>query len=114
MRGFVLDQLGTADTLNDQGFPTGGNGVIVVNLEVRAPYWKGLGAVGFVDAGNVFRRASDVSFRDIRPAAGFGLRYRSPIGPLRFDLGFNLDPQLLRSGSRERRSVFHISLGQAF
>jgi outer membrane translocation and assembly module TamA len=51
---------------------------------------------------------------DLRPAAGFGLRYRSPIGPLRIDLGFNLDPELLRSGARERRSVFHISLGQAF
>jgi outer membrane protein insertion porin family len=114
VRGFVLDQLGTAETLNDQGFPTGGNGLIVVNFELRAPYWKGLGAVTFVDAGNVFRRASDVSFRDLRPAAGFGLRYRSPIGPLRVDLGFNLDPQLLRSGARERRSVLHISLGQAF
>ena len=114
VRGFVLDQLGTSDTLNDQGFPTGGNGLIVLNLEVRAPYWKGLGAVGFVDAGNVFRRAGELSLGDLRPAAGFGLRYRSPIGPLRVDLGFNLDPELLPSGARERRSVFHISLGQAF
>jgi outer membrane protein insertion porin family len=114
VRGFVLDQLGTADTLNDQGFPTGGNGLIVLNLEIRAPYWKGLGAVAFVDAGNVFKRTSELNLGDLRPAAGFGLRYRSPIGPLRVDLGFNLDPQLLPNGARERRSVFHISLGQAF
>jgi outer membrane protein assembly factor BamA len=114
VRGFVLDQLGTADTLNDQGFPTGGNGLIVLNLEIRTPYWKGVGGVGFVDAGNVFKRASDLNLGDLRPAAGFGLRYRSPIGPLRVDLGFNLEPQLLPNGAREKRSVVHISLGQAF
>ncbi len=114
VRGFVLDQLGAADTINDQGFPSGGNALVVLNLELRAPYWKGVGAVAFVDAGNVFKRATDFAVGDLRPAAGFGLRYRSPLGPLRADLGFNLDPQLLRSGARERSSVFHISLGQAF
>jgi outer membrane protein assembly complex protein YaeT len=114
VRGFVLDQLGAADTLNDQGFPTGGNALVVLNLELRAPYWKGLGAVGFVDAGNVFKSVTDLSLAELRPAAGFGLRYRSPLGPLRFDLGFNLNRQVLRSGAQERGSVFHISLGQAF
>jgi outer membrane protein insertion porin family len=114
VRGFVLDQLGAADTLNDQGFPTGGNALVVLNLELRAPYWKGLGAVAFLDAGNVFKGAGDFSLADLRPAAGFGLRYRSPLGPLRFDLGFNLDRQVLRGGAQERGSVFHISLGQAF
>jgi outer membrane protein insertion porin family len=114
VRGFVLDQLGASDTLNDQGFPSGGNGLVVLNLELRAPYWKGLGAVAFLDAGNVFKRAGDLSVGKLRPAAGAGLRYRSPLGPLRVDLGFNLDRQVLRSGARERGSVFHISLGQAF
>jgi outer membrane protein insertion porin family len=114
VRGFVLDQLGAADTLNDQGFPSGGNGLVVLNLELRAPYWQGLGAVGFLDAGNVYKRASDLSLTDLRPAAGFGVRYRSPLGPLRVDLGFNLNRQVLSNGARERGSVFHISLGQAF
>ena len=87
----------------------------MLNLELRAPYWKGLGAVGFVDAGNVFRRASDVSLGDLRPAAGFGLRYRSPIGPLRVDLGFNLDRRAAAAAAHaSAASVFHISLGQAF
>jgi outer membrane protein insertion porin family len=114
VRGFVLDQLGAEETLNDQGFPTGGNGLAVFNVELRAPYWKGLGAVAFLDAGNVFRRATDLSFTELRPAAGFGLRYRSPLGPLRIDLGFNLDRHDLPNGTRERGSVLHISLGQAF
>jgi len=114
VRGFVLDRLGTEETINDQGFPTGGNGLVVLNAELRTRYWKGLGAVGFLDAGNVFRRASDVSFGELRPTPGFGLRYRSPLGPLRVDVGFNLDRRLLASGTRERGTVFHISLGQAF
>jgi outer membrane protein assembly complex protein YaeT len=114
VRGFVLDQLGAEDTINDQGFPTGGNGLVVLNLEMRAPYWKGLGAVAFFDAGNVFKRASDIRFTELRPAAGLGLRYRSPLGPLRIDVGFNLNRRLLPSGERERGAVLHISLGQAF
>ncbi len=114
VRGFVLDQLGAENTLNDEGFPTGGNAMVVFNLELRTPYWKGLSTVVFADAGNIFARVSEVRLGEIRPAAGFGIRYRSPLGPLRFDLGFNLDPRTLRGGSRERTAVFHISLGQAF
>ncbi|MBA3271490.1 MAG: BamA/TamA family outer membrane protein, partial [Acidobacteria bacterium] len=105
VRGFVLDRLGTATTLNVQGFPSGGSGLVVVNGELRTGYWKGLGGVGFVDAGNVFRRAGNIRVGDLRPAAGFGVRYRSPLGPLRVDIGFNLDRQILPTGLRERRSV---------
>jgi outer membrane protein insertion porin family len=114
VRGFALDRLGTDSTLNLRGFPSGGNGLLVVNVELRTAYWKGLGLVGFVDAGNVFEKASDVTLNDLRSAAGFGLRYRSPLGPLRVDLGFKLDRRVLASGSRERLAILHISLGQAF
>ena len=114
VRGFVLDRLGTPETLNEDGFPEGGAGLVVANVELRSAYWKGVGAVGFFDAGNVFQAASDISLAKLRPAAGVGLRYRSPLGPLRVDLGFNLDRQLLPTGERERGAVFHLSLGQAF
>lgn len=114
VRGFVLDRLGTDETLNDQGFPTGGSGLAVVNVELRTSYWKGLGGVGFLDAGNVFKDAGDLSLSELRPAAGLGVRYRSPLGPLRVDFGFNLNRRVLSSGDRERGMVFHISLGQAF
>ncbi|HTM31284.1 MAG TPA: POTRA domain-containing protein [Vicinamibacterales bacterium] len=114
VRGFALDRLGTAETLDPQGFPQGGNGMLVLNVELRAPYWKGLGLVGFVDSGNVFRRASDVDLAELRVGTGFGVRYRSPIGPLRIDLGFKVHPKVLADGSRERGSSLYISLGQAF
>lgn len=114
VRGFAQDRLGTDETLDVNGFPVGGNGLVVGNVEVRGPYWKGLGLVGFLDAGNVFRLASDIDLSEIRGGAGFGIRYRSPLGPLRVDLGFKIDPRVLANGNRERRSVLHISLGQAF
>jgi outer membrane protein insertion porin family len=114
VRGFSLDRLGTDATISPTGFPTGGNGLVVLNTEVRMALVGGLGAVGFLDAGNVFLRATDITFGELRAAAGFGMFYRSPIGPIRVDLGFKLDRRELAPGRLERRSVLHISLGQAF
>ncbi len=114
VRGFSLDRLGTDATISPTGFPTGGNGLVVLNAELRAAVIGGLGAVGFIDAGNVFPRATDLDLGQLRAAAGVGLRYQSPVGPIRVDLGFKLDRRELAPGRLERRSVLHISLGQAF
>ncbi len=114
VRGFALDRLGRPDTLDPQGFPQGGNGLAVFNLEARAPYWKNLQFVWFTDAGNVFKLASDIRLDELRFTSGIGFRYRSPIGPLRVDWGFKLGTKLLATGGRERSNVLHISLGQAF
>ena len=114
VRGFALDRLGTDETLDPQGFPQGGNGMAIFNLETRAPYWKNVQFVWFIDAGNVFRRAADIRLDELRVSSGVGFRYRSPIGPLRVDWGWKLSTRLLLSGGRERSNVLHISLGQAF
>ena len=114
VRGFALDRLGTAETLDPQGFPQGGNAMAIFNLETRAPYWKELQFVWFLDAGNVYRRVSDIRLDELRFTSGVGVRYRSPIGPLRVDWGWKLNTQLLLTGGRERSNVWHISLGQAF
>ena len=114
VRGFSLDRLGTEETITATGFPAGGNGLVVLNAEVRVNTWRALDTVGFIDAGNVFLRAGDIDLAALRAAAGFGIRYRSPIGPIRVDLGFKLDRRELAPGSLERRSVLHVSLGQAF
>jgi len=114
VRGFSLDQVANADTVSDTGFPLGGNGVIILNGELRVHIGKALEGVGFVDAGNVSKFVSDLSLTGLRPAAGFGVRIASPYGPLRFDLGFNLNPKNFSGVSREQRAVFYVSLGQAF
>lgn len=113
VRGFTLDLLGTSDTIDRDGFPTGGHGLIVLNAEARIPLRGGLGAVGFIDGGNVWRNVSEMDFSNMRGAVGFGLRYRSPVGPIRVDLGFKLDRRMI-AGERERPTALHISLGQAF
>jgi outer membrane protein insertion porin family len=114
VRGFSLDRLGTPETISPSGFPTGGNGVIVLNSELRVAVMRAIQAVGFLDAGNVFARAIDLDLSELRGAVGFGMLYGSPIGPVRVDLGFKLDRRELSPGRLERRSVLHISLGHPF
>jgi outer membrane protein assembly factor BamA len=114
VRGFSLDRLGTEQTITETGFPRGGNGVIVLNGELLVNIWRALDVVGFLDGGNVFPRVQNMDVTDLRAAAGIGVRYRSPVGPVRIDVGFNLDPRELVPGSLERRTVLHVSLGQAF
>jgi len=114
VRGFALDQLGTPETLDPNGFPQGGNAVVVLNAELRVPVWGDLGAATFLDAGNVFSHVSDLDLSRIRPTAGVGLRYRSPIGPLRLDVGFKLNREPLSSGQLESPLAWYISFGQAF
>jgi len=114
VRGFALDQLGTPATIDKDGFPQGGGGLVIFNAELRAPITRGIGVVGFVDSGNVFARTSDISLTDLRGAVGFGVRYKSPIGPIRVDLGFKLHPNLVAGTKRESLTALHISLGQAF
>ncbi|HEX6322850.1 MAG TPA: BamA/TamA family outer membrane protein, partial [Vicinamibacterales bacterium] len=113
VRGFQLDRLGVPEILNADGLSNGGNAMLVLNAELRLPVWKDVGAVAFVDAGNVFARAADFDLTRLRPTAGMGLRYRSPIGPLRLDLGFKLNRETFPN-RREHSAEWHFSLGQAF
>ncbi|MDA1095033.1 MAG: BamA/TamA family outer membrane protein [Acidobacteria bacterium] len=122
VRGFALDRLGTgplvdqpgeAPTIDPNGFPTGGNAMLVVNTELRVPVTGAIQMVGFFDAGNVFDRVGHLRFAEIRGSAGFGVRYRSPVGPIRVDLGFKLDRREF-AGEREPLTALHFSIGQAF
>ncbi len=114
VRGFALDRLGDESTIDQDGFPRGGNGLIIINNELRLPIWGGVGAVAFLDVGNVFRTVGAMGLGRLRGAAGFGVRYRSPIGPIRVDLGFKLDRRDFGSGTREGLTALHVSIGQAF
>ena len=113
VRGFALDRLGDEPTIDGNGFPIGGNALIVLNSELRVPVTGTLQVVGFLDAGNVFDRVSNLSLSRIRGSAGFGVRYRSPVGPIRVDLGFKLDRREF-ADERERLTALHVSIGQAF
>ncbi|MEP7307216.1 MAG: POTRA domain-containing protein [Acidobacteriota bacterium] len=113
VRGFSLDSLGTPATLDKDGFPIGGNAALIFNAEVRATVKNNVQAVGFLDAGNVFARTSDIDVGAVRSAVGFGVRYKSPVGPIRVDLGFKVNREEI-AGRREGLTALHISIGQAF
>ncbi len=117
VRGFQLDRLGVSEILNDDGLSNGGNAVIVVNAELRAGignlFGRRLVGVGFVDGGNVFRRVGDLDLGRLRGTSGLGVRWDSPLGPLRFDVGFKMS-RLVFNGRPERLWEMHFSIGEAF
>lgn len=137
-RGFSLNQAGPRDPIT--GFPIGGNALFLNTLELRFPLEENhYGLVLFHDAGNVFssgRRMRLLKFSQSSPtdldymthAVGLGLRYQTPLGPLRFDVGYNLNPprfqvctqqvQVCPAQDLEVRRLsniqFSLSVGQSF
>jgi outer membrane protein insertion porin family len=70
--------------------PLGGNFVLEGSIEARFPVWRELLGAGFVDAGMVTQRTNPaLPKRKAAITPGFGFRYRSPVGPIRADIGFN-------------------------
>lgn len=106
VRGFPLNRLGPLNTSRE---PIGGKSLFEGSTEVRFPLFGEFGAAVFVDFGNVFRSVFTYHLDDLRYAVGPGLRYNTPVGPLRLDVGFLLDR---RPGEDFGRVEF--SIGQAF
>ena len=99
------------------GLPIGGHSVLEGSSEVRLPLWGRAGGVIFLDYGNVWPNAWDINLGDLRYAVGPGLRYLTPVGPMRVDLGYQLNPidNLRVNGEPEARHWrLHFSIGQAF
>lgn len=114
MRGWGRFEL---SPLSGAGLPIGGLSMVDASAEVRTPVWGKLGLVGFFDYGNVWNTGWTFDVRALRYAAGPGLRYLTPIGPARFDFGYQLNPLegLLVDGEpQKRRWRVHFSIGQAF
>jgi outer membrane protein insertion porin family len=99
------------------GVPIGGNSMLAMSAELRAILRGNFGGVLFLDAGNVWAESMDFRLNDLRYAIGPGLRYQTPIGPIRFDIGYQLNPipgLLVNGAGQKRRFRVHFSIGQAF
>jgi len=106
VRGYEQDMLGPK---GEDGNPTGGNAFLMQNLELRASLGKGIGLVAFLDGGNVWLETNDIDLMEWKFAPGIGLRYKTPVGPLRIDYGYKLEDEPGQS-----RGVFHFAIGHAF
>ena len=103
--------------LSGSGLPIGGNSMLAVSGELRAMLRGNFGGVLFVDGGNVWAESLGFKVGELRYAVGPGLRYQTPVGPIRLDVGYQLNPipELLVNGSpQKRRFRIHFSIGQAF
>ncbi len=100
----------------------GGNALIVINAEIRRTVYRQFGLVGFYDTGNVFTRVSDIGFNRFSHTVGAGLRVKTPLGPVRLDLGYLVSDPYVGSGLTEAQRAqiviprfrIHFSFGQAF
>lgn len=106
VRGYEQDTLGPK---GEDGTPTGGNAFLMGNIELRASLGKGIGIVAFLDGGNVWVKAEDINPGDFKYTAGFGLRYNTPVGPIRIDYGHKLQRE-----PGESKGEIHFSIGHAF
>ena len=88
IRGFGLNRVGPRAA---DGAPLGGRSLIEGSLELRFTAIGELGGVFFVDFGQVFEASLDYHPEALRYAVGPGVRYNTPIGPVRFDVGFIID-----------------------
>jgi outer membrane protein assembly factor BamA len=133
-RGFSINQAGPRDPVF--GYPTGGNALFFNSLELRVRMaQQKLGFVLFNDTGNVFTtirrmrllKFSQTSLTNVdsldydSDAVGVGLRYKTPVGPLSFDVGYNLNPPRYNATTNGvvgvqqlARFQFFLSVGQSF
>jgi outer membrane protein assembly factor BamA len=113
-RGFPENQAGPRDTgqrpggvtAPATGFPLGGNALFFNQVELRFPLLgENIGGVLFHDMGNIYDRIGNISFRVRQPengfnymvhATGFGVRYKTPVGPIRGDLAYSINPPRYR------------------
>ncbi|MBI4208906.1 MAG: outer membrane protein assembly factor BamA [Deltaproteobacteria bacterium] len=110
VRGFSQDSIGPIEVDSEGNrIPLGGEAVLSYSLALRFPIWRNFGGAFFQDGGAVWEDFDHINLEDLRFSAGMGLRYRTPVGPLRLDWGYKLDRQ-----PEESAGEFHFLIGNVF
>ncbi len=93
VRGFEYQDISPRDPAT--GDKIGGEKMMVFNLEYRFPLYKEQGVIGlvFMDAGNVFGKEDSYSFSGLKKSFGTGVRWYSPMGPIRVEYGWVISPE---------------------
>ena len=106
VRGYGEESLGPRDA---GGVPSGGDRLLILNQEARFPIYRWANGVVFVDAGNIFVKGENWS--GLKLGYGFGLRFDTPVGLIRGDVGF---PQSNISTSRSNTVRYYFGFGHIF
>ncbi|MGH8658242.1 MAG: BamA/TamA family outer membrane protein [Gammaproteobacteria bacterium] len=106
VRGYGRRRLGPISAAND---PLGGLSLVEGSIELRRPLWNELTGALFVDFGQVSLDSFDPPFDDLKFSLGAGIAYTTPLGPLRLDIGFPIDPP-----TGDQAWQIHFSIGQFF
>ncbi len=104
VRGYGEESLGPRDF---NGLPSGGDRLLILNQELRFPLYRWANGVAFVDAGNILAKGED--WNGLKIGYGFGLRFDTPVGLLRGDLGIPTDKLAARKSVR-----FYFGFGHIF
>ena len=115
VRGFEYQDI-HIDGINSEGEETeeGGYSFVLFNVELSYPLAKELGLYGvvFYDTGNVYDSGESIDLGNLRQAAGYGIRWYSPIGPIRIEGGHILDP--IEEDGEDSGVNWEFSMGGAF
>ena len=106
VRGYGEDSLGPR---TPDGVPLGGDRLMILNQEVRFPLYRWVNGVTFIDAGNIFAKGEDWS--GLKVGYGFGLRFDTPVGLLRGDVGF---PGSTLPNASNRSARWYFGFGHIF
>ena len=108
LRGFEYQDIHLED---EYGYEIGGEKYVQFNAELIVPLFgvEGLVVLAFTDAGNVYEGSEHIDPDELRHTYGFGFRWYSPIGPIRFERGYVMDPQ-----EGEERARWEFTMGTAF
>jgi len=110
IRGYRERKVGPIDPVTEE--PIGGKSIFVANLEYLYPVVDVIKVAAFYDIGNVWTRPSDIiKSGDLKSGVGFGLRIKTPLGPMKLDYGF---PLKLEPGEEGKTGRFHFSAGNTF
>ena len=113
VRGYSEEGLGPRDS---NGLPTGGEGLLIFNQEIRFPMFRWVNGVAFADAGNVIDKDQAFQFGDLKFGYGVGLRFNTPVGLLRVDYG--IPGSTLSTTAAEpnglRRGRWYFGIGHIF
>jgi outer membrane protein insertion porin family len=107
VRGYGEDGLGPLDA---NGLPIGDR-LLVLNQEARFPIYRWANGVVFADAGNIFAPGETLSWGELKVGVGFGLRFDTPVGLIRGDVGF---PQSSLETGRSTRTRWYVGFGHIF